>query len=264
MRTRDYTAQNRRAWNEIELPRRGKATPARFFRAGKICFNEAELAEIGDVRDKRVLNLQCSFGNDALSFASLGADVTGVDISDEVIAFARTIAEDAALRARFVAADVYALPPDLQAQDFDLVFSKEGFLCWLPDIEEWARIVAAALKPGGRLMLIEHHPLTFSLEFSERGIDVARDYFGRTEPVPIEGGLGRVAFNAPSSEDYYQFNWPLGDVVTALIRAGLRIDKLEEFAGEPPYVLKSREDLPVPPLARRLPQLFMLLASKGV
>jgi SAM-dependent methyltransferase len=262
MNVRNYTQQNRRAWNEIAGPRRAKACPPEFFIDGKVALDETELREAGDVRGLRLLNLQCSSGNEALSWAVLGAEVTGVDISDVAIEIARDLAAGAGLRATFVTADVYELPREFQRGDFDIVFSSAGILCWLPDIWEWGRVVARALKPGGRLIFSDHHPVRECIWFTDGAIEVDRDYFGRGTPHREDGGLGVLALNAPSSETHFQFCWPLGDVVTALIRAGMRIDYLEEFPGPASYYRKAAENIRVPELAERLPDWYQLTATR--
>ncbi len=142
--THDYTAQNRRAWNEIAELRHQKWPDAQFFAAGGSLLEDAVLAAAGDVQGLTLLHLQCATGEDTLSWAVAGARATGVDISDAQIALAQRKAADAGLDVRLVAAD-------LQSANFGIVFSG-GALVWLPDIERWASVVAAALRPGGRLI----------------------------------------------------------------------------------------------------------------
>lgn len=261
MSSRKFTGQNRRAWNEIAMPRRAKAPPPEFFADGKLTLDEDSLAAVGDVRGKRVLNLQCASGGDTLSFASLGAEAVGVDISDVAIGIARDIARSAGIEARFVAADVYNLPDELQQGDFDLVWSSTGIVCWLPDLDAWARTVASALRPGGRLVLEDHHPLIECLRYSDAGIDVVRDYFGRATPSS-EADLGKLACGAPSNERHFLFAWPLGDVVTAVAGAGMRIQSLREFPTEQtPYYRAAHSDVRVPQLVLRLPGFYRLVAD---
>ena len=160
-----FTAQNRRAWNEIARVRErahlrtGTFQPISFFAQGGSCLAQPVVEAVGDVRDESLLHLMCATGRDSLSWANLGARVTGVDISDEAIALACDNARQAGLDVRFVAADLYDLPPDLQQGSFDVVYIAGGVLCWLPEIDEWARVVARALAPGGRLVLAEEHPV---------------------------------------------------------------------------------------------------------
>jgi ubiquinone/menaquinone biosynthesis C-methylase UbiE len=133
--TPDYTAQNRRAWNEIAALRHQKWPDAEFFAAGGSLLDDSVLEAADDVSGLALLHLQCATGEDTLSWAVAGARATGVDISDAQIALAQRKAAAAGLHVRFVAADVYALPDELQSATFDLVFTGGGALVWLPDIE---------------------------------------------------------------------------------------------------------------------------------
>lgn len=257
----DYMRQNKVAWNEIAAPRRAKLAPAHFFRNGGIALHPYEREAAGDVRGKRVLHLQCSSGSQVLSFAALGADAVGVDFSEVAIEIAREIAQDAGIDARFVVCNVFDLPPELQAGDFDIVFTGEGALCWLPDIWHWARIVAAALRPGGFLLLNEGHPVRDCLALDDGALTVSSDYFARETPSRGEGGLGVIACGAESHEDFFTFTWPLGDIITALARAHMRIDLLEERSTDPPYYWGPTSE-GVARHVRMLPGEFFLKATR--
>lgn len=255
-----YTGQNRRAWNEIAQARQRKMYPPEFYANGGYNFEDRELATLGEVRGLEVLHMPCASGEDTLSFAVLGARPTGVDISDEAIVIAKDKAAHAGLDVPFVCADVFALPSDLQAGTFDLVYASAGVLCWLPDIKRWASIVAAALKPGGRAILCEHHPFFDALDISDGRVDVGHDYFGRGTPTRDEG-LGLLARGVETTEHYYTFNWPLGDVVTAVIESGMRLEGLKEFPYEDSeYHAHLSEEFRNS--LRRLPVEFHLVARK--
>ncbi len=262
MNIRTFTKQNQQAWNEIAAPRRAKCRPPEFFRSGKSTLSEVELREVGDVNGKRLLNLQSASGNEALSWALQGAEVFAVDISEVAVDIGRDQAKQAGLDVRFVAADVYDLPKEFQQADFDIVYSSAGITYWLPDIWTWAKIVSKALRPGGRLFLSDIHPVSSCLWFKDGVMEVDGDYFSREEPHKEVGGLGRLAYDAPSEQTHYQFNWPLGDIVTAIAKAGLRIDYLEEFPGAPTYLQKESEDISIVDLAERLPTEYALSATR--
>src|SRR5215813_7790774 len=142
-----YTEANRRAWNGIAQVRHAKQPPAEFFAGGGSTLDAREVQAAGDVRGRHLLHLQCSTGEDTLSWSVAGADATGVDISEKQIQLAQQKAAAAGLSTRFIAADIYALPTDLQAGSFDYVYTSAGVLVWLPDLTKWAQVVAAALKP---------------------------------------------------------------------------------------------------------------------
>ena len=157
------------------------------FKAGKITLGAVERKEVGDVSGKSLLHLQCHLGLDALSWARLGAAVTGVDISDESIHIAQSLSGDLNIPARFICSDVYELPQVLDGQ-FDIVFTACGVLTWLPNLQRWAEIITYYLKPGGMFYINEIHPikrvLTPRLQ-DDRGNPItigvsARISFGRT------------------------------------------------------------------------------------
>ncbi|MDX3229514.1 class I SAM-dependent methyltransferase [Streptomyces sp. ME19-01-6] len=197
------------------------------FRAGGSTLRSFEHDEVGDVTGRKLLHLQCHMGQDTLSWARLGAETTGVDFSEPAIRTARTLAEDIQLsdRARFVVSDVYGAEAALRGQRFDIVYTGLGSLVWLPDLDRWAKIVASLLNPGGFLYLAEFHPFADTL--GDDGRTVEQDYFDlRAQeleyPYTYTGG--------PALTHARQVQWhhPLGEVITALARADLRLDFLHE------------------------------------
>jgi SAM-dependent methyltransferase len=253
---RDYTARNRRAWNEIAVVRERKWPGAAYFAAGGSLLSGRVRAAAGDVTGQRLLHLQCATGEDTLSWAVGGAVATGVDISDAQIAIAAGKAAAAGLAARFVAADIYELPAQLRAGSFDIVYTGCGALVWLPDIARWATIVAAALRPGGRLILEEEHPVAQTLWVADGKLAITSDYFGREEPE-FDQGWSHFPGGEEATETKAQFAWPLGDIVTALARAGLRIESLEEFPSDADWRFGELLDE-----VRTLPGSYLLIATK--
>src|SRR5215469_13273420 len=140
-----YTESNRRTWDEIAQIRHTKQPGAEYFASGNLTLDPRELQAMGEIRGLRLLHLQCATGEDTLSWSVAGAEATGVDISEEQIELARQKAAAAGLSTRFLAANVYALPPELQAGTFEYVYTGGGVLVWLPDLTRWAHVVAAAL-----------------------------------------------------------------------------------------------------------------------
>jgi SAM-dependent methyltransferase len=195
------------------------------FRAGACTLREFELAEVGDVSGRSLLHLQCHMGQDTLSWARRGAAVTGVDFSEPAIRTARGLAEDIGQPARFVVSDVYGAPEALGGERFDIVYTGIGALVWLPDLTRWAEVVAASLNDGGFLYLAEFHPLTDIL--GDDGRSVEEGYFdagGEVSDFPFTyTGGGEL-----TSTVTVEWRHPLGDVVTALADAGLRIEFLHE------------------------------------
>ena len=221
-----YTTQNRIAWDEIAEVRHKRSEPAEFFANGGCRLSNRIIDVAGDVRGLGLCHLQCATGEDTLSWANRGVYATGVDISPQQIEFARRKAASAGLSVRFIDADIYDLPAELFAERFDIVFTGGGSIVWLPDLDRWAQIIFRLLKSNGRLILDEEHPLAGCMEVQDGQVKIVDDYFGR-KPVTCSG-WSHFSGAEEAKEIKYEFVWPLGDVVTALARTGLRIELLEE------------------------------------
>jgi len=218
---------------------------------------EPVVQALPDVGGRSQLHLQCASGEESLSWAVLGAQVTAVDISDGLITIAQRKAADAGLAVRFIAADVGALPADLRSGMFDITYTGGGVLVWIPDIAEWARIVASTLRPAGKLVLYDAHPATECLEGSDSGIIVAGDYFARGDHPETSTGWRHFPGGEDATSTKVEFLWPLGDIVTSLIDAGLVIERLSEFPGAAAWRFGSQQRQ-----AKRLPGAFLLIARK--
>lgn len=195
-----------------------------------------DVPRLGDIRGLRGAHLQCHIGTDTVSLARLGASMTGLDFSAPAVAAARQLAERIGADARFVQADLYAAPEVLGRGGFDLVFTGIGALCWLPDIRRWAEVVAALLRPGGRLFIREGHPMMWALdEFREDGLLVVRfPYFERPEPLVLEEEGTYVETDVVFQHNVsHTWNHGLGEIVTALMDAGLRLTALTEHDSVP-------------------------------
>ncbi|NJC72318.1 class I SAM-dependent methyltransferase [Planosporangium thailandense] len=195
-----------------------------------------DLPRLGDVAGLRAVHLQCHIGTDTLSLHRLGARMTGLDFSGAALAQARRLAADADAEIDFVESDVYDAANVLPPGAFDLVYTGVGALCWLPDIRRWARVVSALLRPGGRLFIREGHPMLWALTDS-RGdglLAVEYPYFERPEPVvwdePGTYVQTDVAFTHTVT---HEWNHGLGEIVTALLDAGLDLTMLVEHDSAP-------------------------------
>lgn len=204
------------------------------FRNGQrpIRLADYERAEIGPVEGRTLLHLQCHFGLDTLSWARLGATVTGIDFSEQGIAAARALSADLNIPASFIVSNLYDLPNVLDGQ-FDVVYTSRGVLGWLPDIAGWARVAAGFVKPGGFFYVTEIHPVAQA--FENEGVKVgelrlAYPYWSHVEPLTFEVH-GSYADESAPTEGLVEHGWDhsLGEIVTALIDAGLRLDFLHEF-----------------------------------
>lgn len=186
---------------------------------------------IGEVRDKALLHLMCHIGLDTLSWARLGAAVTGVDFSPRSIDAARRLALECGLAARFVEAELYDVP-DVINEQFDNVYTSMGVLCWLPKVRGWAEVVAQCLKPGGTFLITEIHPIAWSLdqERDDELFSLVDSYFERETPLRFENDQTYTdGSESMEHQTIYDWNHALGEIVTALIQAGLQIELLQEY-----------------------------------
>ena len=188
------------------------------------------LAGPGDVRGKSLLHLQCHFGMDTIRWARHGAAVTGVDFSPEAIAAARALAGRMGVAATFVESSVYDLPATLEGR-FDVVFTSHGVLGWLPDLERWAQVITHFLAPGGIFYVVEAHPvlMLFNDRLKEPDLRLLYPYFHGPEPIREEHGGCYAEPEAPITSVEHVWLHTMSEVVGSLVRAGLRIESLEEY-----------------------------------
>jgi SAM-dependent methyltransferase len=252
-----YTALNRAAWNEIAEHRQRLLFPdAAFFAGGGIILDREPVETLSDVRGRSLVHLQCATGEETLSWANLGARVVGVDIAEHQVNLAQQKAKDAGIDARFLTADVLHLPAEVQRGDFDVVYTGDGVIPWLPDLEPWASGIHRALAPGGRFVLWETHPLLPCLSSEDGHLRVEGDYFGR-EQVELSRGWRHFPGAAATEAVKAQFTWPLGDVVSALAQTGLRIERLLE------YPHRDHHRFPPPVVLPGLPSKYLLVARNA-
>lgn len=233
----EYLQANRTLWDR--WTRDHEASPfydVEGFKAGRDRLRSIELTELGDVKGRSLLHLQCHFGLDTLAWARRGAIVTGTDLSPESIELARSLSRELNLPADFVCCDLYDLPAHLSGE-FDIVFTSYGVLHWLRDLPRWARIVSHFLKGGGLFYIVEDHP-TFRMFTTGDGNRIKLDnpYFFEERPNRNEiTGSYATDFKGERAE-FYMWDHPLGEVVTSLIDAGLTIEFLHEF----PYAARAK------------------------
>lgn len=246
----DYRSANLANWNErapAHAQSRDYGTPQLI--ADSQLLSDVirfDLPRLGDIQGLRVVHLQCHIGTDTISLARLGAEVTGLDFSDQAIEQARTLAEQAGVRATFIQADLYQALDVLPAESFDLVFTGIGALCWLPHIAPWARIVSGLLVPGGRLFLREGHPMLWSLDESrtDENLVVHYPYFETPEPITeVDSGTyvhTDATFTANTS---HSWNHGLGEIISALLEVGMTITMLEEHRSVPWNALPGKMEV---------------------
>jgi SAM-dependent methyltransferase len=218
---------NRRLWDVwTHVHARSDFYRVEAFKAGESSLKHIELRELGAIAGRSLLHLQCHFGLDTLSWARLGAHATAVDLSPEAIRVARSLAHELGLPAEFHCAELTGLPSVLQGS-FDVVFTSYGVLAWLPDLKRWADIIAQYLKPGGVFYMIEFHPILGM--FDDEGRELCYSYFADPQPLAAEATKSYAGKETHEPITHYQWNHSLGEVITALVAAGLRIEFVHEF-----------------------------------
>ncbi len=260
---------NRAYWDEIAPVHARAYRGVDLLKKGEPVLDEIELREIGEVEGKTLLHLQCHIGTDTLAWARRGAQVTGVDFSPRSIALARQLQGELDLEATFICANIYDLPTVVDKQ-FDIVYTSRGVLCWLRDLEEWGRIIARFLKPGGIFYIMEAHPFCYSFEQDDDGeLRLTYPYFHSPEPRvwdDLDGDYadGDYVPQHPS----YEWQWSLGDIFGALLGAGLQIELFDEYERLFFKLFSGMVEGParwyrLPEYADRLPLLFTLRARRA-
>ena len=228
--TSNWIELNRDAWNQrtnVHI-RSAEAYPIDKVRAGGSTLCSIERKLVGNVAGCKLLHLQCHFGLDTLSWVRLGAEATGVDCSDTAIDFARGLARDIGLTAEFVRMDVQKLKlPD----KFDVAVSTYGALPWIGDLTAWAEGIHRTLRPCGRLVLVEYHPILeilFPGSFSGR-----ESYFGSKRPEIVASSGTYTNRAAPIHYKECRWQHSLSDIIAALLAAGFMLRDLREYPRMP-------------------------------
>ena len=241
----DWAEQNRRSWNNATAAHnRRKRDQAGFLKSGGSTLFPEECELLGALDGLRLLHLQCNAGQDTLSLARLGAEATGVDISDEAIDFAARLSTETGIAACFERADVYAWLDDAaeQGRRFERVFASYGALPWLYDLARWVRGAARLLEPGGKLVLVEFHPAGMMFDeqwqptypYASDGkprldSDGVGDYVAASGTGLAPSGLTEPADGFSNEEACVEFSWGIGDVIGAVLKAGLRLETFREY-----------------------------------
>ncbi|MEP7119979.1 MAG: class I SAM-dependent methyltransferase [Byssovorax sp.] len=241
----DLLDETRRSWNLATRAHNGhKRDQAAFLRGGGSTLFPEETELVGDVSGMRLLHLLCNSGQDSLSLAARGAIVTGVDLSDEPIAFARRLSDEAGIPAAFVQSEAQAFLDATEPGTFDVVFMSYGALIWIADISRLFRGIAAVLAPGGRVVVVDFHPLVWSFDealhlkdpYFARGHVFSHpvsDYVGASGGALSPSGVAEPTGDEPAAyfnpHQAHSYQHPVGEQLTAMIEAGLSIAIVREY-----------------------------------
>jgi 2-polyprenyl-3-methyl-5-hydroxy-6-metoxy-1,4-benzoquinol methylase len=261
---KQYFDSNRTLWNnKTAVHKNSEFYGLDAFLQGSSTLNDIELKEMGDVSGKKILHLQCHFGLDTLSWARMGAEVTGVDFSEAAIQEAKEIAEQISIQANFIQANIYDLPSILD-EKFDIVFTSYGVIGWLPDLQLWASVIDKFLKPGGFFYMAEFHPVVWMLdeEFTH-----VKYYYHNQELIEIEMEGTYADKEADLKGKEYSWNHSISEVLNALLSKNFELKFFNEYSYSPYDCFKnmvkgSDGNYRVKGLEDKIPMVYSLKAVK--
>jgi len=261
---RNYLEVNKHSWNNrTDAHLKSDFYDLDGFLKGKSSLNSIELDLLGDVKGKSILHLQCHFGQDTISLGRLGAKATGIDLADKAIESAKQLAKETRVDASFICCNLYDLPNYLD-QQFDFVFTSYGTITWLPDLDKWAKIIAHFLKPGGKFIFVEFHPVVWM--FDDNFEKVGYNYFN-SGPI-IETETGTYADKSANIEqESVCWNHSTSEVLNSLISNGLEINSFDEFDYSPYNCFNKTIEIEphkyrIGHLDNKIPMVFSVVASK--
>ena len=260
----DYKEINKELWNsKTDVHINSKFYDNKTFIEGRNSLNSIELELLGNIEGKSVLHLQCHFGQDTISLTRLGATVTGIDLSDKAIERAREFATITNSDAKFICCDIYDLPKHLN-EEFDIVFTSYGAIGWLPDLDKWAKIVSRFLKPNGKFVFAEFHPVVWMFDADFKKIEY--NYF-KDDPI-VETEEGTYAdLNAPIKNESVSWNHSISEVVNSLLQNGLEINSMQEFDYSPYNCFNETVEFEpqkyrIKHLGNKIPMIYSIVAKK--
>lgn len=260
----DYIKLNKETWNnKTPFHINSAFYDVEGFLKGKTSLQEPELALLGDINGKKILHLQCHFGQDTISLNRMGATVTGVDLADKAIDFAKDLAIKANVEAEFICCNIYDLPTVL-TEKYDIVFTSYGTIGWLPDLDKWAAVINHFLKPKGRFVMVDFHPVVWM--FDDKFREVAYNYFNTGEIIETFSGT-YADREAPIKNTSVNWNHSLAEIVGSLLKNNLQLTHFDEInyspyncfletekLGEDKYIIKH--------LKEKIPMLYAIDAYK--
>lgn len=260
----NYIEINRQSWNNrTETHLKSEFYNLEGFLKGETSLNSIELDLLGDVKGKSILHLQCHFGQDSISLSRLGAKVTGVDLSDKAIESARKIALELDADTEFICCDLYDLENHLD-QQFDIVFTSYGTITWLPDLNRWGQLIEKFLKPNGRFVFVEFHPVVWM--FDDHFDKIGYSYFNTAPIVETENGT-YADKNAAITQSYVSWNHSMSEVLSGLLSNSLTLEAMREFDYSPYNCFNETVEFEpkkyrIKHLENKIPMVYSIVAKK--
>lgn len=229
----NYFETNKATWNKkVAIHAQSNMYNMTAFKAGKTSLMPYELKALGNVKNKSLLHLQCHFGQDTLSWERLGAQCTGIDLSDKAVTLAKQLNTELQLNAKFICCNVLETSKHI-SETFNIVFTSYGVIGWLPNLKPWAQMIAERLKPNGIFYMVEFHPILWMFDYA-KGKPKMKYHYSQDEVIYEEYKGTYADENSEMISKEYGWNHGLSDVINALIEAGLTIEYLNEY-DESPY-----------------------------
>jgi SAM-dependent methyltransferase len=260
----DYIELNKQTWNnKTDVHIASDFYDMQSFLNGKSTLNSIELDLLGAISTKKILHLQCHFGQDTMTFSRMGAKATGVDFSEKAIEKATEYAKQLNLDTRFICCDVYETLQHLD-EKFDIVFTSYGTIGWLPDLKKWANVISNCLKPNGQFVMADFHPVVWMYDNDFK--EVFYSYFN-IEPI-IEDESGTYADRYSEIEaKTIGWNHPTSDILNSLIQSGLEINCYNEYDYSPYNCFNETEEFEpgkfrVKHFENKIPMVYSILATK--
>ena len=260
----NYLEINKNSWNaKVQTHLESEFYDMPSFLEGKTSLPQIDLDLLGDISGKTILHLQCHFGQDTISLSRMGAKVVGVDFSEEAVETAQKLANQVDADTTFICSDVYRLDEVLD-QQFDIVYTSYGVIGWLPDMNRWAKIIQKFLKPGGKLIFAEFHPVVWM--FDDAFEKVAYSYFNTGAIAETYEGT-YANQEADLKQQYVMWNHSIGEVMGALLMNGIQIVDFKEYDYSPWPCFKEVKEIGdkryiIPKWEGKLPMVYSIVGRK--
>ena len=260
----EYLNLNKQTWNnKVDVHIASDFYENESFLNGKSTLNSIELELLGDVSNKKILHLQCHFGQDTISFSRLGAKATGVDLSDKAIERAKEFNSKLGSDAEFICCDIYDTPNHLD-EKFDIVFTSYGTIGWLPDLDKWAKVVSHFLKPNGKFVMADFHPVVWMYDDDFK--EVFYNYFN-IEPIFEEGSGTYAEKDSEIENKTISWNHPISEILNALISNNLELNQFNEFDYSPYNCFNETKEFEpgkfrIKTFGNKIPMVYSILATK--
>jgi 2-polyprenyl-3-methyl-5-hydroxy-6-metoxy-1,4-benzoquinol methylase len=260
----NFIETNQKSWNQRTQEHfESDFYDVNSFLQGKSSLNQIEIELLGDIKNKKILHLQCHFGMDSISLSRMGAKVTGIDLADEAINKAKYLAEITKSNTEFICCNIFDLPDHLN-DTFDIVFTSYGVISWYPDLNQWGEIINQYLKPNGKFIMVEFHPILWMFDTKFKKIESA---YSSKEPFITSSET--YTNHSDKTQQYEEITWNhgLSTVFKGLLNNNLQILNFDEYDYSPCNLFGNMKEengkFRISEMEHMLPILFSIIAKKN-